>query len=128
MEIIIKCAGAALLCCVVCLMIKKANPELSLALSAVTAAMILLAGLKLADGIGEIAATVRTLLGTGKSQIVPMMKCVGIAAITKLSAELCKDASQSAAAASIEIAGTICAAAVSAPLIISMLKLIGDMV
>lgn len=128
MELILKCCAAAILCAAACLLIKKANPELSFALGAAGSAIILIAALKLSDGIGELMQSAKALIGPVSAEIAPMLKCVGIAAVTKFTSELCRDASQSAAAGSIEAAGTICAAAVSAPLIISMLKLIGDMV
>ena len=52
---------------------------------------------------------------------------LGIAIVTKLASELCRDSSQSAVASSVELAGSICALSVAMPLIISMLKTIGAM-
>lgn len=128
MEVMIRCSAAALLASSMCLLIKRTNPELSLALSAAVTAAVMMAALKLTGGLKELTEAVKTLSGAADGELAPMLKCVGIAAVTKITAELCKEASQPAAASSLEIAGTICAAAVAAPMIISMLKLIGDMV
>ena len=128
MDTIIKCAALAFSCSAICLLIKRTNPELSLALSAAAAVMTALAALRMGECVSELTATVRTLIGTSNIGIAPMLKCVAIAAVTKITGELCKDASQSAVAASVELAGTMCAIAVSMPLVISMLKLIGGMI
>lgn len=124
----IKCAALALCACAVCLLIKRSNPELSLALSAATALMIALAAFRLGECVNELAATVKTIIGTANTTVAPVLKCVAIAAVTKISGELCRDAAQSAMAATVELAGTMCAIAVAMPMVISMLKLIGGMI
>lgn len=128
MEIIIKCSALALLCAAICLLIKRTNPELSLALSAAATVVIMLAALRLSENLTELTECVRTMIGAANTLIAPVLKCVAIAAVTKITGELCKDASQSAAAAAVEIAGTMCAIAVTMPVLISMLHLIGGMV
>ena len=66
--------------------------------------------------------------GSNETLTGPVLKCVAIAIITKVTAELCKDASQGAAASAVELAGTVCAMSAAMPLIMSMLKMIGGMV
>ena len=128
METIIKCAALALTCSAVCLLIKKGNPELSLALSAGAAVLIAMAAFKLGESLMALVESVKTIIGAANTTVAPVLKCVAIAAVTKIAGELCKDASQSAAAASIELAGTMCAIGVAMPMVISMLKLIGGMI
>ena len=128
MDTMIKCAALALCSGAVCLLIKKTNPELSLVLSAASAVMIALAAFRLGEGLLELIATVKTIIGTANTTIAPVMKCVAIAAVTKISGELCRDAAQSAIAATVELAGTMCAIGVAMPMVISMLKLIGGMI
>ncbi len=127
MDIIIKCASAALLSCIICLLIKRTNPEMSVVLSAAAIVIILTAAMSFASSITELAAAVKKISGSADVMITPVLKCVGIGAVTKISTELCRDASQSSAAAALDLAGTLCAIGVSMPLIISMLKLIGGM-
>ena len=128
METIIKCGALALTVTAVCLLIKRINPELSLLLGAAACVMIALVGFRLGESLTELAATVRTMIGAANTNIAPVFKCVAIAAVTKLAGELCRDASQSAVAASVELAGTFCAVAVAMPMLIGMLKLIGGMI
>ena len=125
---IIKCSALAVTASVIGLILKKTNAEFSFALSAAVIAVILLAVLKLSGITSELLREIRKLTADTDVQLMVMLKCVGIAGITKMSAELCRDASQNAAAAAVEFAGTVCAAAVSFPMITGMLKLIGEMV
>lgn len=127
MDIMLKCAAAALMATVICLLIKRTNPEFSMLLSAAAIVSIMSAAMIFSRSITDLAALVKTMTEDSDVMIVPVLKCVGIGALTKISAELCRDASQSSAAAAVDIAGTLCAIGVSMPLIVSMLKLIGGM-
>ena len=60
--------------------------------------------------------------------IRPVLKCLAIAIITKITSELCRDASQNTASAAIELLGTVCALSVAMPLIVSMLKTVGGLI
>lgn len=128
MEIVAKCAGTALLSTVVCILIKRINPELSFAAAAAAVAVMLLGTLGLIQSLTGLAERARDAMGVPGTLLQPMLKCAGIAAISKLCAELCKDASQGAIAAAVEIAATLCATAVAMPVIMNMLNMIGGMV
>lgn len=122
-----KCAASALLSTVICLLIKRTNPEMSILLSAAAIVVITVAAMSFARSIRELSAMVKTIVGSSNVLISPVLKCVGIGVVTKITAELCKDASQSSTAAAVDMAGTLCAIAVAMPLVVSMLKLIGGM-
>ena len=76
MELIIKAAAAALTAGLVGLLIKRSNPELSLALSACTVALILIGALGFAKGILELSEAVKTIAGGSAKFISPVLKCV----------------------------------------------------
>ena len=46
--------------------------------------------------------------------------------MTRVTADLCKDASQNAAASAVELAGTFCALGIIMPLLLTMLKMVGE--
>lgn len=128
MELVLKASAAALTAAIVCLLIKRGNPEISLLLSICTVSLILIAALGFAEGIRELASAVKTVAGSSETLAAPVLKCVAIAIVTRVTAELCRDSSQGASAAAVELAGTICAMSVALPLILSMLNMIGGMV
>ncbi len=121
-------AAAALTASVMGLLIKQKNPELALLLSISTVTMILLVSVGLLGSFRELFHTVRTIAGSQEALTAPLIKCFAVALVTKLASELCTDASNRAAAAAVELAGTICAVSLVMPLLISVLKMIGGMV
>ncbi|MGI5976532.1 MAG: SpoIIIAC/SpoIIIAD family protein [Candidatus Limivicinus sp.] len=128
MELICKGAALALASAIIGLVIKKSNPELSVLLNFCTICFIVTAALGFAGNLNELISTVKKLADVPNLYILPVLKCVAIAIISKFTAELCRDASQSAAAAAVEFAGTVCAMGISIPLIISVLKMLGEIV
>lgn len=128
MELIFKAAAIALVSAAAGLLIKRTNPELSLLIGACAAAMTALAAMSFAGELKSFIKTVKILAGTSDVLIAPVLKCVAIAVVTKLTSELCRDSSQGAGAAAVELAGTVCAMSVAMPLIVSVLRMIGGMV
>ena len=122
-----KCAALAVLSALVILMIRRMNPELSFALSAVTVLVLLLACGGVMDELLQALRQTQQIFGSSAAELLPMLKCLGIAMTSKAGAELCRDASQSALAATVETAGSLSAAAVAIPMILSLMTTIGGM-
>lgn len=122
-----KASAVALAAAVISLVIKKNNPELSLLLSLCTVCVIMISSLGLLQCLKDIINTVKEIFSGKESFIMPVVKCLAISVVTRICAEICKEASQSAAAAAIELSGTVCALSVAAPLILTMLKMMGGM-
>jgi len=127
MELLIKCAALAIFSAVSVLLIRRVNPELALLVSASAAVVILLAGMTLLRELTDSMKTVERIFGSQIVQMRPILKCLAISAISKLSADLCRDASQSALAAAVETAGSLCAAAAALPMILTLMATIGGM-
>ena len=128
MELIYKASALALLSAVVSLLLKKQNPEAALLLSVLTAVGILIAAMGLLNGLQELREQIRKILGGSEVLIAPIMKGRAIAIVTRIASELCKDSAQNAAAAAVELAGTVCAVSTVMPLLMSVLKMIGGLV
>ncbi len=123
----IKASAVGIAAGMIGLVIKKSNPELAAVLGAAAAVAICFAAVSFVSPLRELASLINSLTGSGELFIAPVMKCAAIAIVTKLASELCRDSSQSAVAAAVELAGSICALSVAMPLVISMLKTIGAM-
>ena len=92
-------------------------------MAAVTA--VLVAAGSYAGAFRELTELARTMLGAGGEAVGPLLKCAAVGVVTKLGANFCRDASQSAAAAAVELLGTVCALSVAMPLLLGVLKTIG---
>lgn len=128
MNLVWKAAAAAVFSAVVGLLLRRHHPEGALLLGAVTALGILSASLGVLDGLRELRELSGKMLGQDRELLIgPVLKCLSISIITRLAADLCRDASQNASAASVELAGSVCAMSTAAPLLLSVLKMIGGM-
>ena len=127
MELLLKCTALAMFSAISALLIRRINPELSLAISAAAAVVILLSAAMLLRELTESMKELEHVFGSQIVQARPILKCLGIALISKFGSDLCKDASQSALAAAVETAGSLCAAAVAMPMILTLMTTIGGM-
>ena len=123
-----KAAALALTAALIGIVLRRTNPELSLLLSICTVVLIMGAALGFAKSFTELAQTVQRIFGVSETLIKPVIKCVAVAIITKMTSDLCKDSSQAAAASAVELAGTVCALCIIMPLLMSMLTAIGGMI
>ena len=122
-----KCAALAVFSALAGLLIRRVNPELSFSLSAATLAVILLGCVTWFGRLQEVIRDTGLIFGDLDMYMRPVLKCLGIALVSKAGADLCRDASQSALAAALEFAGGLCAAASAAPMVMSVMKTIGGM-
>ncbi len=123
----IKCTAVCVFSSLVALMLRRYHPELSFALSAATLSVILLCCGVLLDRMMDGVREIGHIFGSDLVQLKPILKCLGIAAISKIGADLCRDASQIALANAVELIGSLCAMAISLPMILSMLALVGGL-
>ncbi len=126
MSLLIKAAALALAGAVIAMLLKKNAPELGLTLSiAVTLAAAALAA-QLIGQLREVVDLAREQTGLSPAIVGPVLKCVGIGVVTRLAADLCKDAGQGASASAVELAGAACAMAAVLPLIRALLQMVGQ--
>ena len=124
MAIAIKAVAVGVTGSILALLLRRSVPELSLMVSVAAG----LAAAFLCIGItGELVSAYGRLAeksGVSSLLLTPVIKCVGIALVTELGAQLCKDASQGAAAAFVELCGSLCALYVALPLISSLVAVV----
>lgn len=124
MAIAIKAAAIGVTGSILALLLRRSVPELSLlvSLGAGLAAAFFCIGIT-----GEIAQAYARLAeksGISLALLTPVIKCVGIAMVTELGAQICKDASQAAAGTFIELCGALCALYVALPLLNSLVAVV----
>ena len=123
-------AQAAALCLIgsiLGLLIKKSAPEITMTLSLSLGVLLLL---WIATDAGEILAFLKELTErTGVPEVVfaPLLKTVAIALVARTTADLCRDAGESALAAVLETVGTVCALLLAAPLLRQALRMLMEL-
>lgn len=106
------------------IIVKNQKPEIALQISIITGIVIfmLIAGKLLA--VIELITSYSKKVNIDFSLIATVLKIIGIAYICEIGSEICKDAGQGAIASKIEMAGKVIIAAISVPIITSLLDLV----
>ena len=126
MESIVKIAAVAVTAALSAVVVKKNVPEIGLALGLLAGALILFFSLSALDGVKSLIESLADTAGLSSAVLTPVVKTVGIAIVTKLAAEVCRDAREGGIAAFVEIAGAAGALFVCLPLIEAVLAVVGD--
>ena len=127
MDVLIKISGVLLVSSCAALMIRRSNPEISLLLSMAVIAASLGASLLLFKPLTDLWETTREHYGVGEVYLLPLVKCCAAALVARLSADLCREASQNAAASAVEFLGVLCALGAAMPLVRNMIAALGEM-
>lgn len=114
-------AIAAALCAVV---VKKQVRELALVLALTAGAVILTAALGALESVRALLDELAQLAGLEPAVLAPVVKTVGVAIITRVTVEVCKDAGEGGIAAFVEIAGSAVALYLALPLVRAVLSAI----
>ncbi len=121
MSALLRFAAAAVLAAVICLLLRRSDPEMQIPLAAAVCAFVLWGTLKLLEPVRELLERAALRSGLSSVYFLPVAKCVVIGIVTKGAADLCRDAGQSATAGAVELGGAAAALAVSLPLLTALL-------
>ncbi len=124
---IFKIVAAATAGTVLAVTLKKESPQLSMAVSIITGIVIFLQLLGYFSDIITQLYNMTALSGIETEYISIILKVTGIAYITQIGSEICKDAGESAIGTKIEIAGKVLIAAACLPLISMLFGTVMDL-
>lgn len=127
MDGVFSVVGIALTAAIFALVLQKSAPGQAFALT--LAAGLLILGFAV-RGVGELAQTLYRVLaaaGIAEGLYLPVVKAVGIAAVVRVAAALCRDAGQSSLAAKVELCGAVAAMAACMPLFARVLEMVSSL-
>ncbi len=127
MTLLMKAAAIGVAGAVITLLLKRSAPELGLAVSIAVSLLCALLASELISGLSEILELVKEQTGLSPAVVGPVIKCVGVGVVTRLAADMCRDAGQSAISSAVELCGAACALVTALPLIRSLLQMISEM-
>lgn len=128
MDMIGQVVAAAVIGAVCAAVVKKQTPDLALIVTLCAVALILGTAMAALAPVRELMDALGERSGLSAAVLAPVVKTVGIALLTRVCAELCRDANESGIAAAVEIAGGVCALLVCLPLFQAVLELILELV
>lgn len=121
---IFQIAGICIIAAITILVLKEHRPEIAVQVSIVTGVIILLMVSGQISSVINLLATLSAKMDVDIAFISIILKVIGIAYIAEFSAEICKDAGQSAIASKIELASKIFIVILAIPIITSLMDLI----
>ncbi len=127
MEVLLKSAAVLLLTALAALLLRKNAPELALLLSMAAATVVALSACGFLEPFRELIALTRALLEDSELYLQPVLKCLAAALLARFVGDLCRDASQNAAASVMDFAASVCALGFTVPLLLSVVKSLGGL-
>ena len=126
MESIVKIAAVAVTAALCAVVVKKNVPEVGLALGLLAGALILFFSLSALEGVKDLMESLADTAGLSPAVLTPVVKTVGIAIVTRIAAEVCRDAKEGGIAAFVEVAGAAGVLFVCLPLMEAVLAMVED--
>lgn len=124
MSLMVKLGAVAVTAALCALLVKKNAQELGVVLALLAGTMILMQVMGELEGILDLLKSLADAGGISSAVLSPVVKTAGIAIVTRLTAELCRDAKESGIAAFVETAGAVTALFVAVPLLKTVLSMI----
>ncbi len=128
MDTLVRGAVIGIAAAVLGLVLKKTSPEAALMLAVAACAAILIGAYEKADEVMSFAGEVAYAGDLTPELTAPVLKCTGIAVVSKISADACRDAGASSAAGAVELVGAVSGIAVSIPLIRSVFNILAGVI
>ncbi len=122
-----KAAGAAVLAAVLALLVKRGSPETALLLSAAAALAVLGLAASAIKAAGEVVTDLAEGAGVEPAALAAVLKALGISVVTRLAADVCRDAGQSASASAVELCGAAGACYAALPLMKTVLRMVEEL-
>lgn len=128
MSDIIKVAAAAVAAAVCAVVVRKQAPELGLVLAACAGAAILLYSSNALQTVVNLMDKLAETGGLSAQVVEPVLKTSGIAIITRLSADFCRDAKEGGLASAVELTGTALALVTVLPLMSAVVDVLTGLI
>jgi stage III sporulation protein AD len=117
-------AVTAALCAVV---VRKQAPDLAMVLALVAGAAILYSCVQALTEVLDFLDELSELGGLSSSVVKPVVKVAGIAVVTRITTEVCKDVQEGGLASAVETAGTVMALLTAVPLMTAVLSTLNEL-
>lgn len=127
MEMATQVAALAVIGAVCAAAIKRQTPDVALVMTICAATLILTLAMAAFRPIRTLMDTLAERSGLSAAVLSPVIKTVGVSILTRVAAELCRDAGEGGLASAVEVAGGACALLVCLPLFEAVLGLILDL-
>ena len=124
MELLIKVAVFSAIGALCAMMLKNRVPEIGMMITILVSAVVAFMALGIFGEIMAFLDEVAKAAGIDTAFLSPVYKLIGIGVVTKLTADACRDAHETAVASTIELFGMAAGIYITIPLIRTLLDLV----
>ncbi len=117
MDTILKITLVAIVCTVCIVLIRQYKPEISVLVQLAGLAAILFIGFEIVSGVISYLQSVLSQGFIDSAYITLLLKALGIAVVSKIGGDLCRDSGNSALAFGVELAGKAAILTMTMPMI-----------
>lgn len=120
---IIKIVAIAIVCALLCAVLKQYKPEYAIVVQLAASVIILLL---VASAMGDLINAIRELIdgsGIDTGYLTLLLKALGVAILTQLAADACRDSGETALSNKVELAGKVTILLLCLPLVKAMIQL-----
>lgn len=125
---ILQIAIIAITASILAVTLKNERPEMSMLISVVAGIMIFFVSSTYLRSVLNVINEITEKINVDLSFIEIILKIVSISYICEFSSQICKDAGEGAIASKVELAGKILILFTSAPVMLSLLELLTDII
>ncbi|MDD7483330.1 MAG: SpoIIIAC/SpoIIIAD family protein [Clostridia bacterium] len=116
--------GMGLIAAVVCLLLRKTNPEIAMLLSLAAGILLLIPAFSQIQEIFAAFQSISSRYSALQPYLTTLLKAAGICLLTQFAGDTCRDAGESSLANRIEFAGRISILGMAVPLMLEVLQMI----
>ncbi len=120
---IVKIVAIAIVCALLCTVLKQYKPEYAIVVQLAASVFILLL---VVSAMGDLINAVRELVngsGIDTEYLTLLLKALGVAVLTQLAADACRDSGETALSNKVELAGKVTILMLCLPLVKAMIQL-----
>jgi stage III sporulation protein AD len=120
---IVKIVAIAIVCALLCTVLKQYKPEYAIVVQLAASVFILLL---VVSAMGDLINAVRELVngsGIDTEYLTLLLKALGVAVLTQLAADACRDSGETALSNKVELAGKVTILLLCLPLVKAMIQL-----
>lgn len=127
MEQLVKCAGAAIIGAVLCLLTKRQEAQYGILVSIGTVLFIVTLGLSFMKPVMAFAESMGETAGLAGGITGPVLKALGMGILTEVSSGICEDAGEKTIASMLRLSGSVASVYVLLPLMESLMTTLQGM-
>ncbi|MEG2605172.1 MAG: SpoIIIAC/SpoIIIAD family protein [Clostridia bacterium] len=120
--------GLAVAAAVLCMVVRAQQPQMASLCALAAGAMLLLSALESASTVQTVFARLTVLGGLQEGYLGTLLKVLGVSFAAELAAQTCQDMGEGGLSLKVNLAGKLCVFALTAPMLLSLLEMILELV